>query len=751
MKTASLRWQAIGGVSKAGFLVVVCLAILSACSDQPDAGSGTGAPNAISSYGKVDEVRLARADDEPSNWYTNGRDANGSYFSPLSRINATNVSRLGYAWSYDLGTARGQEATPLVVDGVLYAVGNWGRVYALDAKTGRRLWEFVPKIDGQYGRYACCDVVQRGLQVWKGKVYAGATDGYLHALDAGTGRVVWRADTLPPEARAERSPYTSSGSPQIAGSLVVVGNGGADFGVRGFVTAFDLETGKLAWRFYTVPRDPALGPQEAPHLDAALKTWDPNGSWTRHGGGGTVWDGMAYDPNLDLLYIGTGNGAPYNYRDRSPKGGDNLYLASILAIRARNGTLAWHFQEVPGEHWDYTATQKFILADITVDGRMRQVIMQAPKNGFFYVLDRVTGEFLSAKPFVAFNWTRGLDDKGRPSPAPEADYDTGPKLVYPTFAGGHNWPPMSRDPRTGLVYIPTYEDAVVMVESSRRPIGSVPGQFTTYPVAPDIYESEEVRMNLGALPPLERLTRKAPPGLSASRTTLKAIDPLTGRIMWQEQDQQFMASGIMTTAAGLVFNGRADGSLRILASDNGKLLKRIETGSSILAAPMTYAVEGTQYVAVITGYGGGGGFSFPSHTAAYRYGNRNRILAFKLDGGAVPIPQEMHYPPIPEPIPWSANAGELESGRRLYIKYCSSCHSFGPGLVPDLRRLTEPMHALFDDIVLRGILVQKGMGRFDDVLTPEDTRAIHGYIIEQARIAAREQATEARTPGFRRQ
>jgi quinohemoprotein ethanol dehydrogenase len=713
-------------------LLLTAALLLSGCQS----GSDAGAPPLASEsgrYGWVDASRVADADKEPGNWYTNGRDQSGSYHSPLTQIDSANVGRLGYAWSYDLATARGQEATPIVVDGVMYAVGIWGRVYALDAATGRELWTFLPEIDGQYGRYACCDVVQRGLAVWKGKVYAGATDGHLHALDARTGKLLWRADTLPAEARRDHKRYTSSGSPQIAGNVVVIGNGGADFSVRGFVTAFDLETGKLAWRFYTVPRNPKEGPQEAPHLDHALKTWDPAGSWTEHGGGGTAWDGMAYDPKLDLLYVGTGNAAPYDYHERSPKGGDNLYLASILAIRPKTGQLAWYFQQIPGERWDYTATQKFILADIEVEGRQRQVIMQAPKNGFFYVLDRKTGEFLSGKPFIPLNWTRGLDAKGRPIHNPRADYTTGPKLIAPSFAGGHNWQPMSRDPRTGLVYIPGYEEAVVMVDSAKRPIGSVPGQYTLYPIYPDSLGSEEVEKNIGPLPSLATLAAAAGRSERSLKpiTTIKAFDPLSGRIAWQERTEQFMASGIMTTDSGLLITGRADGGLTVMDSASGRLLKRIETGSSILAAPMTYSVKGRQYVAVMAGYGGGAGFSFPEQSAAFKHGNANRILVFALDGKAVPIPPKPTYAPINAPARWKVNAADEEAGRKLFFKNCGGCHSFGPGLVPDLRRMNDATHEMFDSIVLEGLLAPNGMGRFDDTLSRREVRQIHGYIVAE--------------------
>ena len=428
--------------------------------------------------GAVDERRLAQADREPDQWLTAGRDPAGTYHSPLTDINASNAAKLGFAWEYALGTHRGLEATPVVVDGAMYASGNFGRVYALDAATGKERWVYDPGADGQSGRYACCDAVNRGVAVWSGVVYVGALDGYLHAIDAATGRRLWKVDTLP--ARGPRSPYTLTGAPVIAGRSVILGAGGGDFhGVRGYVAAFDVDTGKLRWRFYTVPRDPALGAQDQPHLIEALKTWDPHHRWET-GAGGPVWDGISYDAALDLIYIGTGNAAPYNIKEGGRQGGDDLYTASILALQASTGTLAWHYQVVPGDMWDFDSTQKMILADLTIKQRPRKVLMQASKNGFFYVLDRTNGELLSAQPFAYSNWTKGIDlTSGRPIPNAQANYDASPKLIFPWEGGAHSWQPMSFDPQTQRVFIPVMEVGDVQMESSGRPAGLVEGQFTS--------------------------------------------------------------------------------------------------------------------------------------------------------------------------------------------------------------------------------------------------------------------------------
>ena len=373
---------------------------------------------------RVDAQRLADADAgrEPDQWLTPGRDGAGTYYSPLDAINDKNVERLGFAWDYKLGTRRGLEATPVVVDGVMYAVGNFGRVYALDADTGRERWTYDPKVDGQWGRYACCDAVSRGLAVWQGRVYVVSLDGFLHAIDAGTGRLVWRVDTLPVRAPGEFH-YFVTGAPLLAGDAVVIGNGGSDFkGARGSVSAYSLDSGKFQWRFYTVPRDPRLGAQDQPHLDAAVKTWPAKYDWSM-GGGGTAWDGLAYDPDRRLVYFGTGNASPY-HGEHDPQGpGDALFVASIVAVDAASGKLAWYFQEIPGEGWDYDTVNKLVLADVEVGGKVRPAIMQASKNGFLYVLDRASGEFLSGKQYSYVNWTQGLDPiTHRPIAAAAADW-----------------------------------------------------------------------------------------------------------------------------------------------------------------------------------------------------------------------------------------------------------------------------------------------------------------------------------------
>ena len=717
-------------------LVATALLAFAAGTDAPGAVAPLSAvaPAAAAPPHSAADVTAQRlAAPAPADWVAPGRDAAGTYFSPLKDIDAANVAQLGLAWDYRLGTYRGQESTPLVIDGVMYATSNFGRVYALDAGTGKELWIYDPQIDGQWARYACCDAVNRGLVAFQGVLYVGSLDGWLHAIDAGTGRRLWKIDTL--VGRSSKKPYTITGAPLIAGDLVVIGNGGGDFaGARGYVSAYDRESGHLRWRFYTVPRDPALGPQDQPHLEVALKTWDPKHPW-EGGSGGTAWDGMAYDPALGLVYIGTGNAAPYNLHLAGRRGGDELYAASIIAIHARDGSLAWYYQTTPGDRWDFDSTEKFVLADLELGGRRRAVLMQAPKNGYYYVLDRATGELISAKPFAFVSWARGLDPKtGRPLLDASADYDHGPALVFPSEAGAHTWQPMAFDPTRGVTFLPVIEAGSVIFETSDRRAGLVEGQFTTPALPPELYDPKAMRSLYGQLPPLARLERgvKTNP---ASRGFLRAWSVAEHRVLWDTPTATSLDGGVLATAGGLVFQGDANGYFNAYSADTGKKLASIALGSSMMAAPVTYAVNGTQYVAIVAGYGGGGviiGSPLDPESAAYKYGNEGRIIALKLGGAAPPLPPLRTDVPMPELPARPADARQIAAGEVLYNRYCSRCHVMGRGNLPDLRRITPVTHTLFDSIVLGGACSVKGMGRFDDVLSAADAHAIHAWLIDRA-------------------
>jgi len=694
--------------------------------------------------GDVDAARLAAADAEPQNWFTIGRDQEGNYFSPLKTIDASNVDRLGFAWAYDLGAPmRGQEATPIVIDGVMYTSGTWGYVYAVDAATGRELWRYDPKVQYQWGRNPCCDLVNRGVAVWQGVVYVASVDGHLHAIDAKTGAKLWESDTI----TDHKLPYSSTGAPQIAGDVVVIGNSGSDMGrggVRGYVAAYDLKTGAFKWRFYTVPG--AVGkPFENPELEAAAKTWDPHRK-PFFQGGGTVWDGFAYDPALKLVYFGTANAAPYDLRQLGPARLDSLYTASIIALHVDTGRMAWYYQTTPHDSWDYDAVQKLVLADIDIGGTKRHVIMQASKNGFFYVLDRAIGTLLGANNFTFVNWAKGVDlETGRPILTKTSDWYSSPKNVYPSWSGGHTWPPMSYSPQTNLVYIPVIDQSAVWVDLRHNggTVKYIDGFFTVNGIFPDdTYDAADVKNLYGPLP--DRKSIAASRKVNPVRELLRAWDPVAEKIVWEHVTSHGIRGndgGVMSTAGNLVFQGRGSGELWAYAADTGKILAKIPTGSHIMAAPMTYAVDGVQYVAVQVGYGGAAITvgTIPPSSAALKFQNTNRIIAFKLGGGPVPTPPPRVEEPFPEPPPQTASAAEISAGEVLFIQECSRCHVFGPSSTPDLRKLGPGLHAAFKDIVLKGALAPNGMERFDDLLSDKDADNIHAYLIDQSWQAYRTQ------------
>ena len=676
-----------------------------------------------------------------ADWLTGGHDAGQTYSSPLKKIDAGNVGKLGFAWSYDLTSTHGQEATPVVVDGVMYTSAPWGFVHALDARTGKKLWSFDPKVDGAISNKVCCGIVNRGLSFAKGRVFVAAIDGRLFALDAASGKVAWQVDTIVDHERG----YSVTGSTYVAGDVVLIGNSGAELDARGYVTAYDIQTGAQRWRFFTVPAS-ATGPFENPELEAAAKTWDPKSFW-EVGLGGTVWDGMAYDPDLDLVYVGVGNSALYPRKLRSPSGGDNLYVSSILALNAHTGKLAWHYQTTPGDQWDYTATQKVILTDLEIDGRLRRVLMQAPKNGFFYVLDRETGKLLSAKPYVPVTWASHVDlETGRPVETGQGDYSEKPRLVFPGPAGGHNWQPMAFNPETRLVYIPTIEMGAVFwvpkepfkYQKGAINMGALYGFPTKNPANGGLAEE-----SASHVPPLAELAVGQPD--TTIRGFLRAWDPVANKVAWQvetsdrwvgETNALWNGGGVMTTAGNLVFQGRSTGLLHVYKADTGEPLAQIDLGVSIMAAPMTYELDGEQYVAVMAGFGGALGGAHHEGTAAYRYGNAGKIIVLRLGGGPVPLPAEIHRETKRERPPAERYGSEqmIMQGADLLKRHCSHCHNntSASGTVPDLRRINEKTFKEFDQIVLGGIRADKGMGSFKGVLTAEEVDAIRAATLNEA-------------------
>ena len=639
-------------------------------------------------------------------WPMHGQDAAEARYSQLTEVNEQTVAELGVAWTYELGSNRGVETTPIVVDGVMYVTAPWSVVHAIDPTTGKGLWQFDPKVPKQWGRWACCDVVNRGVAVAGNSVLTATLDGRLISLDKTTGKPLWDVQTTPRDKA-----YTITGAPRIANDKVIIGNGGAEYGVRGYFTAYDIKTGEQLWRFYTVPGDPAEA-QDHPDLDIAAPTW--TGEWWKAGGGGTAWDSMAFDPELNLLYVGTGNGSPWSRFERSPGGGDNLFLSSILAVDVDTGRLQWHYQTTHKDSWDYTATQHMILTDLTINGELRKVLLQAPKNGFLYALDRVTGELLSATNYVSVNWATHVDiESGRPVQTPAGDYGANIKKVIPGPQGGHNWQPMSFSDKTGLLYLPAHDTGLWYKNDESFEYD--PASWNT-----GITLDEDFATNTIADNPV-------------FRGHLIAWDPVEGKPRWQKRFDGHWNGGVLSTAGGLVFQGTADGNFTAYRDTDGEQLWQTNSTTGFFAPPMTYRSGGEQYVVIAAGIGGGGMFGPVPGAAINDYHNEGRIIAFKI-GGAAPMPvsasRDMTVPPAPD-IQYTQ--AQVAAGNKLYDKFCGWCHGgflMTSNLYPDLRYLTPEKHAIFKEIVIDGAYLGLGMPRFDDALTPSDATNIQAYVLE---------------------
>ena len=701
---------------KHALLATSAAALLAACGQADIRQTETAEPG----FAAVDDARIMTAS-AAEEWLTYGGTYDEQRHSKLDQINRDTVGELGVAWSYDLATNRGVESTPIVVDGVMYVTSAWSIVYALDAKTGEELWVHEPDVDRSMAIKACCDVVNRGVAVYDGKVFVGVIDGRLQALDAKTGELEWSVVTVD-----QSKPYTITGAPRVVDGKVLIGNGGAELGVRGYVSAYDADTGDKVWRFYTVPNPDKQPDGEA--SDSAFEqvgnvSWGDTGKWTTEGGGGTVWDSIVYDEVNDRVIFGVGNGSPWNWERRDPSGLDNLFLSSIVAVDADTGEYAWHFQTTPGDTWDYTATQTIILADLPLGegGAPRRVAMQAPKNGFFYVIDAATGEFIHGKNFVPQNWTTGLTEAGRPVVTAEARDQNVPHMQTPGPLGAHNWHPMAYNPDTRLAYIPAQE---------------LPQAYVVDPLADDKPGKWNTGMDFSAGVPAEF----TPEIRKMVRPTLKgrliAWDPVANEERWAYEHNNAWNGGVPSTAGGLVFQGQLEGTFAAFDAATGEKVWEADVQSGAASGPGTYMIDGEQYLTITTGWG-----SAYALAAGYGYDETvestvGKVVTFKIGG-------DQELPPVRlvqrDLTPKAASFGtteQIQAGLVQYSRNCATCHGFfgqSSGVLPDLRwsEYTGDQE-LWYEVLHDGMLQENGMVSFADVLDDDEMENIRAYLLNQA-------------------
>jgi quinohemoprotein ethanol dehydrogenase len=589
-----------------GLLVLLPIALWG-CGGGSGSDSAPPAPpptNQPEPAANVNEQRLLNAAAEPSQWMMYGGDYQERHFSGLTQINATNVAQLGLSWFAGFDTNLQQTSTPLYVDGVIYVSTAWSKVYAFDARTRTQLWQYDPRVPAEWAPKVCCGLKNRGVAAWRGKIYVGTLDARLIALDARTGQEVW--STLTIDDSQQR--YSITSAPRVAKGKVLIGNSGSEFGVRGYLAAYDAETGKPLWRFYTVPGNPQNGFENAAMAQAAT-TW--GGEWWKLGGGGTVWDTAVYDPVTDFVYFGTGNGTPWNQRYRDPSGGDNLYLASIIAVKVETGEYVWHYQTTPAERWDYDATSPITVLNLTLDGVERRVVIQPCKNGFLYVLDATTGALLRAQAYTEINWADGVDmTTGRPRVRPEANYFVGQVFNgLPGAQGARGWHPHAFSPQTGLLYIPT--------------------QHAYYPWVEDPnYAPSDTGFNLGVFFGAQNTWYNDNPNAPREFVGfLQAWDPVAGKQVWRSESNQGPTGGALATAGGLVFQGGGSAQeFRAYDASTGVKLWSTQARTGVFAGPISYELDGRQYIAVSVGAGVPAGSTDPT--------NRSRLLVFTLNGTA---------------------------------------------------------------------------------------------------------------------
>ena len=692
-----------------------------------DASTEAQASKRSTSIAVTDERIMQAEANEPGAWLTYGRTFEEQRFSPSTQINRETVAGLGIAWFKELNTFHPVEATPLVADGVMYFTAPYNHTYAVDAATGEEIWHYDPEVPGETAREACCGVISRGLALYGNNAYIATLDGRLIALDAATGTKVWEVDTVVDRSRE----YTITGAPRAAAGKIYIGNGGAEYGVRGYVTAYDAVTGEQVWRFYTVPGNPAE-PFEHPEMELAARTWK-GGEWWEIGGGGTVWNSIVYDPDFHTVYLGVGNGAPWTRAIRSPGGGDNLFLASIVALDADTGAMKWYYQTTPGDNWDYTAVQDMMLADMEVDGVARKVLMQAPKNGFFYVLDRSNGELLRAHPFATATWATHVDmQTGRPVENTDTVYAENPQWVLPGPSGAHNWHAMSYDASRGLVYFTSHDlPFLYAMPDEYKQTGGYKRRVGAWNTA----------VEFGRLNQMIEARDDKP----EEKGYLNAFNPLTGEKAWVVDLELAWNGGVVATAGDLVFEGDMIGNFSAYDSDTGEVLWQQAMNTSVVASPISYEIDGVQHIAILTGME-----SYDEIAAGNRYGSTGRVVVFKLGAtGSLPAPVERNRL-IPEQVAVTASADDLDRGDVLYHDICRFCHGAAVrngGGIPDLRLMSAESHEQFLAIVLGGSKKENGMASFADLLSPEDAERIHQYIISRATRDREEAAQEKNTTG----
>ena len=682
---------------KHSITVLICMFLFTSCGNE----------NQSSTYGDV-----AIADEnQTSDWLAYGRTHNERRFSPAAEIHTENVADLKVDWFIDLPNDVGLVSTPLVVDGVMYFTGTMNIIRAVDATNGDLIWQYDPKVGEEVrGKRKIGWVHSRGISFYEGKIFAATWDGRLIAIDASTGSEIWSVRTYD----MERSLFIT-GAPKAFNGKVLIGNGGAEEGpTRGWVTAYDADTGEEAWKFYIVPGNPADG-FENEAMEMAAETW--TGEWWKHGGGGNAWHGFTYDAELDMLYIGTGNGSPWNRKIRSPGGGDNLFLSSIVALNPDTGEYIWHYQTAPGDSWDYTSTMDIVLVDLEIDGEEKKAILHAPKNGFFYVIDRKTGKLISAEPYVETTWASHIDmETGRPVEVEGSRYEDGPADVTPAPWGAHSWQAMSYNPQTGLAYIPTHH---------------LSWNFSDEGIDLENWQAEEFTGGIGVrIRPSEKQPRDYP-------SSLQAWDPVKQEVAWYIPQDPFWNAGTLTTAGNLVFQGRSDGKFLAYDAATGDILWEFDAGLGISAPPITYKINGKQYISLLVGFGGafaGIGLPIPEHGWSYGVHTR-RLISFSLEGSAEMAALPPPY--FPEPLVDPGFVISHEKAARGAIVYisCGSCHGRGMiagGMAPDLRASALMMNkSALIAIVRDGELTGRGMPGFPEI-TDDELEDLQHYVRKRA-------------------